>query len=254
MDNLTKFIKFKRGNIPLILSVPHGGTLECNEIPKRLDGVLGIDKNTIDLTQNLVLLLEDFSEKYFHVKKSPSYIISKIRRSKIDLNRVEIEAYFPNSLLAKKLYQFYHNKIRELIEYNLHKYHYSLLIDIHGFESHMRPPGYRDVEIVLGTKNLATFYKDPVLIKNRDKNLRGELIKKFLDLNVPIAPGHPKRKEYILTGGYTTQMYGISEIPGSQTMQVEFSDRIRIYDKKLRSKTLVALADVLLRHLSDKFT
>ena len=252
MKSLIKFINFKKGNIPLILSVPHGGTLECSEIPKRLDGVLGIDKNTIELTQDLILHLERLSERFFSVKKSPSYIISKVRRSKIDLNRMEAEAYLPNSLLAKKLYQFYHRKIGELIVYNLHKYNYSFLLDIHGFEKNKRPLGYRDVEIVLGTKNLATIYPEPVPIKYMDKNLRGEIIKNFLDLNVPIAPGHPRKREYILTGGYITQKYGVSEIPGSQTMQIEFSDRIRIYDKELKSKILISLAEVLLNNLSKK--
>ncbi|GAG86230.1 unnamed protein product [marine sediment metagenome] len=37
---------------------------------------------------------------------------------------------------------------------------------VHGqFEKNKRPPGYRDVEIVLGTKNLATIYPEPVPIK-----------------------------------------------------------------------------------------
>jgi len=251
VEPLDKFIKFKKGNIPLILSVPHGGILECREIPTRLRGVLGIDKNTIKLTHDLIILLEDLSDTYFSLQKSPSYIISNVRRSKIDLNRIETEAYLPNSFLAKKLYQFYHGKITELIDYNLMKYNYSFLLDIHGFEKRRRPPGYRDVEIVLGTKNLATIYPEPVPIRYRDKNLRGEIIKRFIDLNVPIAPGHPRRREYILTGGYITQKYGVSEIPGSQTMQIEFSDRIRIYDKDLRNKTLKSLADVLLRHFSD---
>ncbi len=252
MENITKFIKTKKGNIPLILSVPHGGTLECSEIPERLDGVLGIDKNTIELTQDLIFHLEELSEKYFSGKRFPSYVISKIRRSKIDLNRMEAEAYIPSSLLAKKLYQFYHKQIRELVDYNLYKYNFSLLIDIHGFEKNKRPQGYRDVEIVLGTKNLASLYQDPVPIKNRDKNIRGEIIKNFLSLDIPIAPGHPRRKEYILTGGYITQKYGISEISGSQTMQMEFSDRIRIYDKELKNKILVSLAEVLLMYLSNK--
>ena len=252
MENLNKYIRSKKGNIPLILSVPHGGTLECSEIPIRLDGVLGVDKNTIELAQELIFRLEDVSERYFSVKKFPSYVISKVRRCKIDLNRIEAEAYISSSRIAKKLYQLYHKQIRELIDYNLYKYNYSLLLDIHGFEKHKRPQGYRDVEIVLGTKNLATLYQESVPIKNRDKNIRGEIIKNFLSLDIPIAPGHPRRKEFILTGGYITQKYGVAEISGSQTMQMEFSDRIRVYDKELKNKILVSLAEVLLMYLSNK--
>jgi N-formylglutamate amidohydrolase len=249
MDYL-KFIKFNKGSIPLIISVPHGGMLECEDIPKRSSGIMGIDKGTIKLAEDLIKNIEHLSPTYFSIKKIPSYIISHVRRSKLDLNRKKNEAYSSDSTLAKILYQFYHSKIKEYVNYNLKSFNYSLLMDIHGFEKHKRPPGYRDVEIVLGTQNLSTFYLEPVPIKDRDKNLRGKIIKKFLELDIPIAPGHPRRREYILTGGYITQKYGISNIIGSQTMQIEFSDRIRIYDKNLRNKVLVALADLILRNLS----
>ena len=55
MDNLEieKYIKFERGSLPLIISVPHGGTLEIKGIPNRSQGVLGIDKATIELAQEL---------------------------------------------------------------------------------------------------------------------------------------------------------------------------------------------------------
>lgn len=251
MENLKNLIKFKKGNIPLIFSVPHGGTLECNEIPKRTKGVLGIDKNTIDLAQELISHIENLSEANFSTKMVPSYVMSKVRRSKIDLNREEENAFNKSSSIAKQIYQLYHDKIKEFILYNLKTFNKSILLDLHGFEKHKRPPGYRDVEVVLGTKNLTTFFNEPVPIKDRDKNLRGEIIKKFLKLNIPIAPGHPRRREYILTGGYITQKYGALEISGSQAMQIEFSDKIRIYDKELRSKILIALANVLLKNLSN---
>ena len=250
MDYL-KYIKLNKGSIPLIISVPHGGMLDCEEIPKRSTGIMGIDKGTIKLAEDLIKNLEHLSTTYFSIKKTPSYIISYVRRNKLDLNRNKNEAYSSDSSHAKILYQFYHSKIKELINYNLKKFNYSLLIDIHGFEKHKRPPGYRDVEIVLGTQNLSTFYLEPVLIKDRDKNLRGEIIKRFLELDIPIAPGHPRRREYILTGGYITQKYGVTNIVGSQTMQIEFSDKIRIYDKDLRNKVLIALADLVLRNLSN---
>ncbi len=61
----------------------------------------------------------------------------------------------------------------------------------------------------------------------------------------PIAPGHPRRREYVLTGGYITQAYGSSKISESKTMQIEFSDRIRILDKKLRKIVIQTLAEII---------
>ena len=245
MVSIEKYIEFKKGLIPLILSVPHGGSLKCENIPNRKKGVLGIDKGTIKLAHEFISYFKKSYENY-----DPSYIIAKVHRSKIDINRPEYEAFSANSRLAKQIYHMYHDKIKELILYNIESFGVSTLIDIHGFEKHKRPPGYRDVEIILGTNNLASFFPNPLPLKERAKNLRGEIIKSFLKLNIPIAPGHPRRKEYVLKGGYITRKYGASEIEKSKAMQLEFSDRIRIFDKDLRKKVMNALAEVFLTHIS----
>ena len=155
MDKLEieKYIKFERGSLPLIISVPHGGTLEIKGIPNRSQGVLGIDKATIELTQELNSLLKKLSPKYFSTQQTPSTIVSKIRRKQIDLNREQSEAYSPDSNLAEKYYLFYHDKIKEVILENINKFDISILLDLHGFEKSKRPQGYRDVEIILGTNN-----------------------------------------------------------------------------------------------------
>jgi N-formylglutamate amidohydrolase len=244
MNYLKKYITYYQGTIPIILSVPHGGSLEITDIPKRAKGVLGIDKNTIELAEELIHSLEVvFSTSVKN--NSPSYIISKVHRNKIDMNREESEAYDSNSLLAKQIYRFYHSKIQEFIAFNQYNFNCSLLIDIHGFEKRKRPQGFRDVDIVLGTNNLASIKAKFMPKKERSENLRGKLIKKFIDSQVSIAPGHPRRNEYMLTGGYITQIYGSSAILGSQAMQIEFSDQIRIYDQMLRNKVLVILSEIL---------
>jgi hypothetical protein len=254
MENLEieKYIKFERGSLPLIFSVPHGGTLDIKGIPYRSQGVLGIDKATIEVAQELNSLLTNLSPKYFSTQQTPSSIISNVRRKQIDLNRMQSEAYSPDSNLAEKIYLFYHNKIKEVILENINKFNISLLLDLHGFEKNKRPQGYRDVEIILGTNNLASFFSEPVSVKNRANNLRGTIIKKFIELDIPIAPGHPRRKEYVLMGGYITQKYGASELEKSQAIQVELSDRIRIYDKELRNQVLGSLVEVLLSHISKR--
>ena len=81
MSELRDFVEFEEGNIPLIISVPHGGILECTSIPERTKGVLGIDKGTIEFSKNLI---EQISLKFKAETtklKVPFYIISKVRRS-----------------------------------------------------------------------------------------------------------------------------------------------------------------------------
>ncbi|TFG08974.1 MAG: hypothetical protein EU539_00860 [Promethearchaeota archaeon] len=246
MNNIETFIRVKKGSIPIIISVPHGGTIELEKIPKRNNGVLGIDKYTIGLAHELVSIMKQKSREIFSSLKSPSYVMSKIHRSHLDLNREESEAFDPNSKLAKKLYDHYHQKLEKLIYYNISNFKKSILIDLHGFEQHKRPTGFREVDIVLGTNNLTSLFPHDVKLRERDKNFRGDLIKKFIKLNIPIAPGHPRRREYILTGGYITQKYGASNIVGSQSIQIELSDKIRVFDKELKKQVLDTMAEIFL--------
>lgn len=250
MLNLKDYVEFQKGTIPIIISVPHGGTSECENIPKRSNGILGIDGKTIEIAKKLIELIKtNFREQSLEFE-TPSYIISKVRRSKIDLNRDETEAFNPSSAIAKEIYNAYHIKLREFVMNNLKLFNSSLLIDIHGFEKNKRPPGFRDVDIILGTNNLESFFVEPVLKRDWGNNIRGKIIQKFLELKIPIAPGHPKRREYVLTGGYITKKYGASQIPKSQAIQIEFSDKIRIKDQELRELVLNSLAKILVKNLN----
>ena len=242
LANIKEYIEYKMGTIPLVFSVPHGGTDQFETIPDRTSGIYGVDRDTVKLAKDLMKNINGFFLLNSQDNRAPSYIISKIQRVKIDFNRKESEAFNIKSSLARDIYQYYHNKIRELISFNLDKFKRSLLIDIHGFDKANRPRGFRDVELVLGTNNLETMFKDKISKQDRDKNFRGKLVKKFNELNIPIAPGHPRRREYVLTGGYIVQKYGASRITNSQAIQIEFSDTIRLYDEDLREKTLNSLA------------
>ncbi|MHA1724855.1 MAG: hypothetical protein ACTSXH_08440 [Promethearchaeota archaeon] len=245
-------IYFEKGTIPLIFSVPHGGSLTCKEIPERRNGIIGIDKGTIEMTRKLNSILSSrLKTKENREKPLPFLIISNIKRSQIDLNRDEPKAYNSFSIIAKKLYHFYHDKIREFINFNLKHFGTSLLFDIHGFEKDKRPIGFRDVDIVLGTNNLKSISSNTIPRRDWDKNIRGLLIKKFLEYDIPIAPGHPRRREYVLTGGYITQVHGASSINNSIAIQIEFSDKIRIHDKNYQKEVLEIMATTIIEYLDN---
>ena len=241
---MNDYFECKKGTIPLIFSAPHGGVTNFDNIPDRKSGIYGVDKDTVRLAFDLIKNIRTL----FHLNskdiRTPSYIVSKIRRVKIDFNRQESEAFYSKSSLAKEIYISYHNKIFELISSNLNKFNRSLLIDIHGFEKAKRPKGFRDVELVLGTNNLESMFPDKLPKKDWGKNFRGKIVRKFNELNIPIAPGYHTRKEYALKGGYIIREYGASRIKNSQAIQIEFSDTIRLYDEQLREKTLKSLAQL----------
>jgi len=249
MKSFSKYIEFQKGSIPLILSLPHGGTIQLEHVPKRENGVLGIDKYTIQLAKNLIREIETSVENRNPIKKKPYYIISKVHRNRIDINRKKENAYINSSKIAREIYSLYHKKIIEYIKDSIRTFGKSLLIDIHGFETDKRPKGYRDVDVILGTNNLNSLFSHSVSKKDWNKNIRGKLIKNLMKINVPIAPGHPRRKEYVLKGGFITKKYGAQNIDDSQTMQIEFSDKIRVLDKQLQKKVLKMISNVLIEEL-----
>jgi N-formylglutamate amidohydrolase len=254
MREFAKFVKYYQGNLPLIISVPHGGMLKVEEIPERKSGIRGIDKNTIEIA---IELIEQIKKKYLLLKnnpKLPSFVFSLVSRKYIDLNREKSAAFVSTSKLAKEIYQFYHYKLEEYIYYNLEKFNRSLLIDIHGFESNKRPPGFRDVELILGTNNLKTLFLEPGPKKEHGNNVRGKIIKRFNKIGIQIAPGHHLRREYVLTGGFITKKYGVTYIKNSQSIQIEFSDKIRIHDKELRNRVLFNLAEIIIHELEKDFS
>ena len=251
MKKNTDYLKIKRGNIPLIFSVPHGGTLDDNLIPNRKKGVIGIDKYTVQLTEILIEKIKNIARSLINKDIKPSYIISHIKREKIDFNRRKERAFNGNSKRAHKIYNLYHNSIKKLILGNIKSFDKSLLIDIHGFEQEDIPRGFRIVDIVLGTNNLATLFPYDIPKKKRDQNIRGKIIDALLKNDIKVAPGHPKRKEYVLKGGYITKKYGASRYhKNSQTIQIEFSDEVRVNNGLLKEQILHILAEIFIDQIN----
>jgi len=153
-------IQFYKGNIPLILTAPHGGDIKPNNIDDRKSGVFDMDDYTLELTQAII---KEFQNQ---IGKTPYAAIAEISRYKVDLNRYEDEAY--EDINAKIVYDEFHNHIitsRKEIEQKFGK---GLYIDIHG-QSH--PKAYLEFGYLLDNDILRLHesslrdYKDDSSIK-----------------------------------------------------------------------------------------
>ena len=242
------YIEFAKGNIPIILSVPHGGILEVESIPNREHGIKGVDKNTIEIARKLIEIIRQKSGTDL---KIPAYVVCNVPRIKVDINRPKSKAFNKDSELACSIYLDYHQRLKELIYSNIKSFNKSLLVDIHGFETERRPHGFRDVDIIIGTNNLESIVRNKLPKRDWGKNIRGRMIKNFIQKGISIAPGHHLRREYVLKGGFITQTYGFRQIENSQALQIELSDRVRILDKNLRTEVLQILGEVLYREINE---
>jgi len=157
----TGLVEAIAGNVPIIITAPHGGTIytmaDGQELEKRTAGQRISDFKTDELTVELKKYLENNSNI------RPYYIIANFHREYVDANR-RVEKISENERINEdgaipthndgkfylnniKCYNEYHKAITETIDY-LHRQNYQkiLLLDIHGqgYDEHKN-------SVILGT-------------------------------------------------------------------------------------------------------
>ncbi|HKJ02741.1 MAG TPA: Ig-like domain-containing protein [Longimicrobiales bacterium] len=80
------YVEYVPGELPLVISVPHGGALTPAEIPDRTSGTTVTDLNTVEMAQ---AVRDAFVER---TGSAPHLIISHLKRTKLDPNREIVEA------------------------------------------------------------------------------------------------------------------------------------------------------------------
>jgi N-formylglutamate amidohydrolase len=126
--DFSRYFEFAKGNTPVILSCPHGGYKKPKRIPDKTVGPRIPDKNTYFIAKLIISLLKVKNIRIF-------YILNKIHRSKVDLNRPsQSESSFnPTSIEAKTIYHSYQEILNDFAQECVSKYGRALIIDFHGY-------------------------------------------------------------------------------------------------------------------------
>ncbi|MFT6371053.1 MAG: N-formylglutamate amidohydrolase [Maribacter sp.] len=124
--NAEEYVHFEAGNIPLILSVPHGGELKPSKITNRTcnDAVSVMDEFTIELSQ---AIMAEFAK----VGQKPYLIVNKMHRSKMDANRNRVDATCGDTN-AQAVWDLFHGQIETSRTEVKAKFQKGLFIDLHG--------------------------------------------------------------------------------------------------------------------------
>jgi len=119
--------EFTVGNIPLVISVPHGGSHMPEEIPDRdcPDVVKAFDLKTIELAREIEAT---FMKKY---GVRPFIVICNISRKKIDQNR-EIEVATCGNEVMKTVWNNYHNYLDTAVSLATKQFGTCTFIELHG--------------------------------------------------------------------------------------------------------------------------
>ena len=125
---LSKYFEIGKGNVPVILSCPHGGYKKPKRIPNKTFGIHTPDRNTYFIAKQILWALESQNIYVY-------YIMNKIHRSKVDLNRPPRStlAFNKTSVEAKNIHQLFHDQLLNFTQECVQKYNKALIIDFHGF-------------------------------------------------------------------------------------------------------------------------
>ena len=120
------YITYIPGNIPMLLSIPHGGSVNPDEIPDRSYGTYVTDSNTIELG----LSISNYFFQKYDVR--PYLVINNLDRIKLDANRDKSEAAQGN-VFAERSFDEFHNYIRIARDEIESKFGFGILLfGIHG--------------------------------------------------------------------------------------------------------------------------
>lgn len=119
------YVEYIAGELPLILSAPHGGALEPAEIPDRAYGETVTDANIIETT----LAVRD--ALVARTGRAPHVIISHLRRTKLDPNREIVEAAQGNPF-AENAWEEFQGFIDLASQTVTRTYGSGFYVDLHG--------------------------------------------------------------------------------------------------------------------------
>jgi hypothetical protein len=139
------YIEYVPGELPVVISAPHGGDLTPEEIPDRTWGTVVTDTNT---RETLLAVREAFIE---HSGGAPHVVISHLRRTKLDPNR-ELEEAAQGSPFAENAWMEFHGFI-EIAETSVaEEFGAGLYLDLHG---HGHPNAWVELGYLLSPSDLS---------------------------------------------------------------------------------------------------
>lgn len=120
-----RYVEYRAGTLPLILSAPHGGTAEPTEVPDRTWGTTVSDRNT----ELLAFAVADALEA--RLGGRPHVVVSHLHRRKLDPNR-ELEEAAQDDPRAEQAWREFHGFIEHASARVVAEHGEGFYIDLHG--------------------------------------------------------------------------------------------------------------------------
>jgi hypothetical protein len=241
------FIEYVVGNLPIVISVPHGGYLKPSTIPDRVLGTAGHqDTHTQELAREIIELFRKQTGRVPHV------IINRLHRDKLDANRELFDAAQDDSI-ATNAWNEFHDFIDTAEHRVLRDAGHGLYIDLHGHRhtwqvielgyllvSNQLKLGDAELDASVQSETtslgLATNDSSPSLSQLlRGPRSFGAALEREGFATVPSPMHHDPGIEPYFSGGYNLEQHSAfsgKKIPG---IQVELPTGIREDDARRRA-------------------
>ncbi len=240
-DESTSLLTVGQGQLPLILSAPHGGQLAIPGVQARKgDGVNRFVTRSDMNTLTLGIRLADAIER--KTGKGPFTVFARTHRKYLDFNRRAEDAF--ESPKAVPLYDAYHKAIDDAGEKIVDRWGHGLLLDLHGQSSQ---PG----AILRGTQN----GKTTTHLVNRfgSEALRGKtsLFGRLAERGIAVVPlvGSTDDEASGYTGGHIVGNHGSKNGGTIDAIQLELGYDFR--RKAALDATVEKLADAIILFSAD---
>jgi len=119
------YIEYLAGDLPVIVSAPHGGRIRPTDIPDRTEGTFAFDTNTQELARAVA------AELHARTAHWPHIVLCRVNRRKVDCNREIVEAAAGNAA-AEQIWRDYQGFIDAARAAVVRSHGRGIYIDLHG--------------------------------------------------------------------------------------------------------------------------
>ncbi len=238
-----EFLQVQRGELPIIITAPHGGSLAIPGVPRRLGPevertsgkfVTGQDTRTFELATATAKRVEEITGK------KPYLVASKAHRQFMDPNRPEKEGVEHEK--ARVVHAAFHGQVREFVDELRKQFpNGALLLDIHGQATSAET-------IFRGTQNGTTVMKmverHGAVALTGEESILGYLASKGIKVSPTNTPPGTPPESKGFGGGHIVRTYGSHTTNGVDAIQLEFGGGFRM-DVKKREATAKTLAEAI---------
>ncbi len=239
-EGINQLVTIEKGDLPIILSAPHGGRDPISGVPPRKGvGVRWFkaqsDTNTDRLTENLANALEKKSGK------RPYVVIARFHRKYLDANRPPEHAYESDHPNAKAVYDTYHAALAKARSEVIRRWGSGILFDLHGQAAEPKAI-FRGTQNGKTTTHLVNKFGREALVG--ETSLFGQFAKQGLRV-IPSIGSSDRETRY--TGGHIVRTYGSDSGGTVDAVQLELGRELR----NLKAGTADKLAAAIVAFAKD---